>query len=215
MAVYAEDGQSALLETLGEARGLGLLGPGPLQVQIDHARGFAWAVGAAGIGPPGTVLDLGSGGGLPGLVLALAWPGARITLLEAAGRRVAFLRQAVVRCGLEGRVSVVEGRAEEVGRDPDRRAGYQVVVARSFGRPATTAECAAPFLEVGGALVVSERPDGEDDGARWSEDGLALLGLGPAMLLREAFGFAVIPQVHACPDRYPRRVGVPAKRPLF
>ncbi len=213
--MHREDEQPALLEALGEARQLGLLGPGPLQGQIDHARGFAWAVGAAGIETPGTVLDLGSGGGLPGLVLALAWPAARITLLEAAGRRVAFLRRAVERCGLEERVSVVEGRAEEIGRDPQRRAAYQLVVARSFGRPATTAECAAPFLEVGGALVVSERPEGEDDGDRWNEDGLVLLGLGPAALVRATFGFAVIRQQHACPDRFPRRVGVPAKRPLF
>jgi 16S rRNA (guanine527-N7)-methyltransferase len=213
--VREEGDHAALLEALREARELGLLGPGPLQGQVDHARGFAWALDAAGFGRPSTVLDLGSGGGLPGLVLALAWPDAHFTLLDAGGRRAAFLRRAVAGCGLDGRVSVVEGRAEDVGRDPQRRGAYQLVVARSFGRPATTAECAAPFLEVGGALVVSARPEDEDEGARWSEDGLAALGLGPAHLVRGDYGFVVIRQVIPCPERHPRRVGVPAKRPLF
>ena len=207
----------ALLEVLGEARGLGLLGPGPLDPQIGHARGFAWAVSTAGIEPPETVLDLGSGGGLPGLVLAAEWPRTRITLLDAGERRAEFLRRAVQRCGIEDRATVVCGRAEEVGREAARRAGYQLVVARSFGPPAPTAECAAPFLEVGGALVVSDRPAGAgtDDEERWSEDGLAALGMGRPVEVRGEYGFVVVPQVSPCPDRFPRRVGVPAKRPLF
>ena len=208
------DDGAAVLETLSEARELGLLGPAPLEGQVDHARGFALALEAAGIAQPYSALDLGSGGGIPGLVLALAWPGARFTLLDAGRRRAAFLRRAVLRCGLEERVTVVEGRAEEAGRDPRQRGAYQLVVARSFGPPATTAECAAPFLGVRGALVVSEPPD-EDEGARWSEAGLALLGMGPPLLVRETFGYAVIPQVSSCPERFPRRVGVPSKRPLF
>jgi 16S rRNA (guanine527-N7)-methyltransferase len=209
------DQEAAVLKWLAEARELGFLGPGPVEPHVAHARGFADAASGAGAPPPARVLDLGSGGGLPGLVLALVWPGTRCTLLDAGERRVAFLRRAVEGCELGDRVSVVQGRAEEVGREPAQRAAYDLVAARSFGPPAVTAECAAPFLSPGGLLVVSDRPGEGDVGDRWSAPGLAELGMGPAVSVRGEFGFVVVNQVAACPDRFPRRVGIPAKRPLF
>lgn len=206
-----------LTRVLGDSRDLGLLGPGPLDRQVDHARGFAWAVREAAQDRPGPrrALDLGSGGGLPGLVLAFEWPGTRFTLLEAAAKRAAFLRRAVERCGLEERVFILHGRAEEAGRDPAQRGAYDLVVARSFAPPAPTAECAAPFLATGGLLVVSDRPGEEEGEERWSERGLSELGMGRPMSVRGEFGYLVIPQRSPCPSRYPRRVGVPVKRPLF
>ena len=216
-AVHRAGQQPALLEALGEARELGLLGPGPLE-RPDRPR-------------PGLRLGRwrprGSRRREPGARPGIRWwaprpgPGPRLAgrpdhPAGGRGRRVAFLRRAVERCGLEDRVSVVEGRAEEVGRDPQRRAAYQLVVARSFGRPATTAECAAPFLEVGGALVVSETPEPARTTGTLERGGpgLARAGAGRRWCAT-TFGFAVIRQLHACPDRFPRRVGVPAKRPLF
>lgn len=205
-----------LLRVLGDSRDLGLLGPGALDRQVDHARGFAWAVREAQGGPdPRRVLDLGSGGGLPGLVLAFEWLGSRFTLLDAGAKRATFLRRAVERCGLEDRVVVLHIRAEEAGRDPVQRGEYDLVVARSFAPPAPTAECAAPFLVTGGLLVVSDRPDDEEGEERWSERGLAELGMGRPVTVRGEFGYLVIPQRSPCPSRYPRRVGVPVKRPLF
>jgi 16S rRNA (guanine527-N7)-methyltransferase len=96
------------------------------------------------------------------------------------------------------------------GRDPDRRAAMGLVVSRSFGPPPVVAECAAPFLRVGGRLVVSEPPEAAD---RWPIEGLAALGLEPDPL--DTAGFVRFRQTFPCPDRYPRRDGVPAKRPLF
>ena len=147
-----------LYELLADARALGFLGPGPLEPQIRHAQGFA-AVGRR-LSPVGPVrlADLGSGGGLPGLVTATEWPAATLVLIEANGRRAAFLRRAVERLGLEHRVSVLEERAEVCGRDASLRAAFDGVLARSFGRPAVLAECAAPLLRVGGWLLVSEPP---------------------------------------------------------
>ena len=200
---------------------------------------------------PGWVLDLGSGGGLPGLVLALEWPQTTVTLLDAQQRRTAFLADAVRRLGVTTRVQVVEGRAESLGRGAELRGRVDVVVARAFGRPAVTAECAAPFLRADGILVVSEPPvnlrtgadpapraaagrrapgpelvvggdDGEDAVAvpaqitqRWPDAGLAALGMGPASPVRDEFHFVVVRQLERCPERFPRRVGLPAKRPLF
>ena len=207
-----------LEEVLLEARAAGFLGPGPLEPQVRHAEGFAVA-GRELEGTPRTarvrVADLGSGGGLPGLVVAVSWPTAEMVLIEANGRRAAFLRRAVGRLGLDDRVSVVGRRAEACGRDPAMRCGFDGVVARSFGRPAVVAECAAPLLKVGGWLVVSEPPGERGGPERWPEDALAELGLEPAGVFVAGYGYQMLRQRQACPDRYPRRDGVPAKQPLF
>lgn len=116
--------------------------------------------------------------------------------------------------GLEARVAVVEARAEEAGRDPALRATFDLAVARAFGAPAVTAECGAPFLRVGGRLAVSEPP--APAAARWPLSGLGQLGLSAAPPI--AVGtvhLQVLEQRRPCPERFPRRTGVPSKRPLF
>jgi len=157
-------------------------------------------------------VDLGSGGGLPGLPLALAWPQTTWILLDGATNRFEFLREAVARMHLEARVGVVGERAEAAGRGP-LRGWADCVMARSFGPPAVTAECAAPLLRVGGKLVVAEPPGGDPE--RWDAAGLALLGmcLGPAVSNPTAGQILI--QEKDCPERYPRRTGIPSKRPLF
>ena len=207
-----------LHELLTEARALGFLGPGPLGPQIQHARGFAAIARRLCGGGEGRLVDLGAGGGLPGLVMATEWPEVTLALLEANGRRAAFLRRAVERLDLETRVSVLEERAEVCGREPGSRAGFDGVVARSFGRPAVLAECAAPLLKVGGWLLVSEPPRSEEEGAqdtRWPTEPLRRLGLEPAEVMHEGFEYRTLRQRELCPERFPRRNGVPAKRPLF
>jgi 16S rRNA (guanine527-N7)-methyltransferase len=179
--------------------------------QIVHARTLVALVGR----PEGRWLDLGSGAGLPGLVLALAWEDLPGVLLDAHGRRAAFAREAVSRLGLEGRVVVHQARAEDAARDPALRGGFALVVARGFGAPATTAECAVGFLAASGRLAVSEPPEGET-GTRWPPAGLARLGLAPAELRRGAGAtVAVMRATGSAPDGWPRRQGVPGKRPLW
>lgn len=201
----------ALEEILEQARELGFLGPGPVAGHVEHALGFVQAVGTA---HPRRVVDLGSGGGVPGLVVASAWPAASLVLLDANERRARFLADAVQALGLDGRVAIEHARAEEAGRDPRLRGRADLVVARSFGPPAVTAECAAPLLEVGGRLVVSEPPG--EPAERWPVVGLATLGMRPVSRVEQAFSrFQVVRQEEPCPERFPRRVGMPAKRPLF
>ena len=180
---------------------------------MAHAAGFAAAVEGAGDVPRGAA-DLGSGGGVPGLPLALHFVDCRWVLVESGVRRAAFLREAVAALTLEGRVDVVGARAEVVGREPLWRGRFDLVVARSFGPPAVVAECAAPLLRVGGRGVVSEPPGG--DGERWPGDGLNMLGMtaGPSVTAAGA-AYQVLLQARPCPERFPRRVGVPTKRPLF
>ncbi len=219
-----EGGRSptVLHQLLSEARAAGFLGPGPIEPQLEHAEGFAAIARRLAPAGPATLVDLGSGGGLPGLVVAGGWPDASVALLEANGRRAAFLRRAVDRLGLGGRVTVLEERAEVCGRQQGLRAGFDGAMARSFGRPAVVAECAAPLLRVGGWLIVSEPPrtgpetDPETDlGSRWPAAELLQLGLEPAEVVHEGFEYRTLRQAGPCPDRFPRRNGVPAKRPLF
>jgi 16S rRNA (guanine527-N7)-methyltransferase len=195
---------------LREGRRRGFLGPGPLGPQLEHAVGFARACREP---PQGLAEDLGSGGGLPGLVLAVTWAASTWVLVESQARRCAFLYESVAALGLVSRVKVVCLRAEVVGRQEAWRGAFALVVARSFARPGVTAECAAPLLRVGGRLVVSEPPDDED--ARWPDGGLAGLGMADEGLVVAGARYRVVRQVAPCPPRYPRRPGVPAKRPLF
>jgi 16S rRNA (guanine527-N7)-methyltransferase len=193
------------------ARGLGFLGPGPVEGHIEHALGFVQAVGHE---RPRRVVDLGTGGGVPGLVLAEVWPDVTMVLLDSSERRTTFLTRAVGDLGFGPRIRVHRARAEDAGRDPAWRGWADLVVARGFGPPAVTAECAAPLLGVRGRLVVSEPPEG--DGQRWPEAGLAVLGLRPSGRLEQAFSrFQILRQEQLCPEAFPRRAGMPEKRPLF
>jgi 16S rRNA (guanine527-N7)-methyltransferase len=206
-----------VIEVLERSRGLGFLGPGSVRVHVDHATGFA-----AGIEPsPVQFLDLGSGGGVPGLVLARRWPETRAVLLDARERRCRFLREAVRDLDLGERVTVVWARAEEAGHRDYLRGVFDLVVARGFGPPAVTAECGAPFLRVGGSLAVSEPPGDGDTGAppvgsaRWAPAGLARLGLTLGRSWTDGYRYQALDQVEPCPSRFARNPGIPAKRPLF
>lgn len=207
---------------LEQARELGFLGPGPVETHLDHAHGFAGVLrrlaagGESGSGTswPDRAADLGSGAGLPGLPLALWFPESSWVLVESSVRRAAFLRRAVRQLVVGDRVEVAEERAEVVGRSPGWRGRFDLVVARSFGPPAVVAECGAPLLAVGGRVIVSEPPGGMP--SRWPPSGLATLGMVPeGTVSAEGWAYQVVRQRQQCPERYPRRVGVPAKRPLF
>ena len=199
-----------LLAVLEESRRLGFLGPGPVEPQIDHASSFL-----DGLTGRHDILDLGSGGGLPGLVLATRVVHARFVLLDAQQRRCSFLTRAVQELEMSDRVSVELGRAEDLARRPDLRGQFDAVVARSFGQPAVAAECAVGFLHGPGAvLLISEPPTGSTE--RWPTNELIELGLSPGERWTGPHGtIQQIDVIALCPERYPRRVGVPTKRPLF
>jgi len=200
---------AGLRVALERAQRLGLLGPGPVEAHVEHAEALAEL-----IPPPPSFLDLGSGGGIPGLILALRWPDARGALLDAGQRRADHLRTACAELGLGDRLAVIHARAEEAAHDDRWREAFDLVVARSFGPPAVTAECAVGFLSVGGSVVVSEPPGGQP--SRWDPAGLAELGLlGPEMIGSGRASAAVLRLEVPVAARWPRRTGVPERRPLW
>jgi 16S rRNA (guanine527-N7)-methyltransferase len=220
-------------EVLAEARQLGFLGPGPVEAHLVHSGAYSALWAKCAPSPPRRVLDLGSGGGVPGLPLALLWTDSGFTLLDSNRRRCAFLERAVLRLDLAGRVQVREGRAEQLART-SLRGSFDLVVARGFATPPITAECGAPFLHPGGHLLVSEpprlRPDPgtwdrrltPDDSevargseARWPVQGLRSLGLALAGSVEIPVSVRAFLLTSAPSERFPRRTGLPAKRPLW
>lgn len=202
--------RATLLDVWRAGQALSAVGPGPVAVHLDHSAALA-----AELDPPERAVDLGSGAGIPGLALAGLWPGSEWLLVDASRRRVQLLRSAVRRLGWERRVHAVHDRAEDLARRERWRTWADLVVARSFGPPAATAECGVGFLRPGGILVVTEPPE-ESTTERWPVEGLRQLGLSP---LPSPSGDAVRVQRLVLDDpvdpRWPRRTGVPTRRPLF
>lgn len=202
-----------LVELLADAQRIGAIGPAPLEQHLDHSLGFARAL--ADLLPPSPrIVDLGSGGGIPGLVLAEVFPEAHLTLLEGRTMRAERLLACVAELGWESRVAVIAARAEDVGHESAWRFHFDSAVARGFAAPPVTAECAAPLLVDGGLLCVSE-PPGAAPFSRWPEAGCAEVGLSRVRALEAPHAFVVLRRSGPCAERYPRRVGVPQRRPLF
>ncbi len=148
-------------------------------------------------------------------MLARQLPRTSFVLLEGSTERASDLARALAELGLSERASVIAERAELAAHRSELRFAFDVVVARAFARPAVTAECGAGFLVLGGAIVTSEPPGEEEAGTRWPVEGLEKLGLVPAATAPSEFRFAAARAIAPLDARYPRRVGVPQKRPLF
>ena len=162
------------------------------------------------------VADLGSGGGFPGLVLAIALPEAHVALVESVSRKSAFLRRAATELGLSS-VAVIRARAEAW---PEGIEAQDLVTARALAALPVLVEYAAPLLEVGGHLVAWKgRPDAGEE-ADGSAAAVALGMSEPESVPVEPFSGAtsrtlyLSSKVMSTPSRYPRRPGVARKRPF-
>lgn len=204
----------ALTEVLERAKAVGFLGPGPVAEHIGHAARFRRALAAVltegDRGDPGGwwIADIGAGGGVPGLPLLVADEQLRVVLIDSAQKRCGFLAWAVAELGLADRGEVWCGRAEEIGRQDRARERFDAVVARGFGPPPMTLECATPLVRPGGHVIISEPPVARS----WPVDGLAELALAQ---VEGPEGVAVFERRPGLSWEYPRPPKHQQRRPVF
>lgn len=161
-----------LIETLRQAQRFGFFGDREITEAVEHSQSFVEAIGD--LSPGARLLDLGSGGGLPGLVLADAHPGVDVVLLDRRRKRTDFLERAVLRLGWR-HVTVLAADARDLVAEvtEGRVDRFDVVTARGFGPPEFTLRTASAVCRPGGVIVISEPPTGD----RWSDELLAELGV--------------------------------------
>jgi 16S rRNA (guanine527-N7)-methyltransferase len=162
------------------------------------------------------VVDVGSGGGLPGLPLKIARPSLNVTLVEADQAKAAFLVRACAALGLRD-VEVLARRAEEVGRDALYRESFDVAVARAVAPMPVLAELCLPLVRVGGRLLAQKTETEDLDAAARAIDALggALSRVvGAPSAARRSGTVVIVDKVRPTPVAYPRRPGVPSRRPL-
>lgn len=158
----------ALVRALTESRQLGFLGARPIGEVIEHARAFVVALDH--LPADSRVLDLGSGGGVPGLVIAHDRPDLRLVLLDRRTKRTDFLRRVVRRLNWSDHVEVIaDDVAALLADEPE---SFDAVVARGFGPPELTLSTATRLVRPNGVIVISEPPSGD----RWSPETIADLG---------------------------------------
>jgi 16S rRNA (guanine527-N7)-methyltransferase len=168
------------------------------------------------LGEANKVVDVGSGGGLPGLPLKIARPSLSLTLVEADQAKAAFLVKACAALGLEG-VEVLARRAEDVGQDPLYREAFDVAVARALAPMPVLAELCLPLVRIGGRLLAQKTESEDLDRARRAIDAVGgeLRGVVAApSTARKAGTVVIVDKVRKTPPVYPRRPGVPARKPL-
>ncbi|PKB84273.1 MAG: 16S rRNA (guanine(527)-N(7))-methyltransferase RsmG [SAR202 cluster bacterium Io17-Chloro-G9] len=165
------------------------------------------------------VVDVGAGGGFPGLPLKLAFPGIHLVLMDSVGKKAAFLEHLVSVLALDG-VEVLTGRAENLAHRPELRESFDLALARGLARLPVLLEYSLPFCRLGGKLV-AHKHGGLDQELKSAAQSLETLGgrLSPEVPVRvtgltDNRVLVVVEKVAATPERYPRRAGVPAKRPL-
>lgn len=191
----------------------------PASGWFSPPAGPGWGTMPGQDAPVRHILDVGAGAGVPGLVLKIAMPHIQVTLLDAAEKKCEFLRRAVRVLGLTG-ASVLQARAEEAAHSPAHREAYDLVVARALARLAELAELTLPFAKVAG-VVIAQKGQGVE--AELSEAGFAAWELGAAPAITQAVSspgnappdtLVYWLKISGTPAKYPRRTGIPHKRPL-
>ena len=165
------------------------------------------------------LIDIGSGAGFPGIPLKIVMPEIKMTLLEATAKKILFLEHIVKEMGLND-IEIINGRAEEAARKPEYREQFDVAVSRAVADLAVLSELTLPFCKVGGCVIAQKKGDVQLEieqslkaveilGGRLSKiEKIDLAGLDDERCL------IVIDKVEPTPGKYPRRSGMPEKRPL-
>lgn len=167
-----------------------------------------------------SVIDIGSGAGLPGLPLNIIYPGLKLTLLEATTKKASFLKHLAGKLALP-HVSIINSRAEEAAYNSLYREKFDIVLSRAVAKMATLAELSLPFCRIGGFLIAQKKGD-IDEEIKQSSRAINLIGgrlVGiisiPLDILTGDRYLVLLEKVKPTPPEYPRRPGIPARKPLI
>ncbi|CAN5632844.1 16S rRNA (guanine(527)-N(7))-methyltransferase RsmG [soil metagenome] len=161
------------------------------------------------------ILDVGTGGGIPGIPLAIGLPDAEVHLLDATAKKLAALEHIAEQLGISN-ARFIHGRAEDVAHEPQHRGCYSHIVARAVARLPALVEYTLPFLEPGGVAIF---PKGQQVQDELREARTAISTLGGRLIdvfespVNDA-RFVRIEQVQAAPTEYPRKPGIPTRQPI-
>lgn len=191
----------------------------PQEIYIKHFLDSLTCLLAMREATMGKLVDIGTGAGFPGIPIKIMYPKLQLTLVESVGKKAEFCRHVVKILDLPG-VEVIQERAEVLGQDPVYRERYDWAVARAVAILPVLAEYLLPLVRVGGSMLAMKGESGPAEAHR-AEHALRVMGghlrqLMPVTLpgVAEERYLVVIDKVAATPNSYPRKVGVPAKRPL-
>ncbi len=193
------------------------------QVQVKHfldSLTVLMALGDAQIKKSGlSILDMGTGAGFPGIPLRIILPQSKLVLLDSTAKKATFLRYAVQKLELDG-VEVVTGRAEEIAHLPSRRQKFDLVVSRAVATLSALVELALPFCQVGGSFVAQKKGECHLEISRATK-AVDTLGAKISQVkkielegLRDERYLVIIDKIYPTPEKYPRRTGVPMRRPI-
>lgn len=165
------------------------------------------------------VMDMGSGGGFPGIPMKIYEPGLEMTLIDSLKKRVDFLREVVDRLGLEG-IRCIHARAEDLLRDPKERESYDLVVSRAVAPLPTLLEYCLPGVKINGQFIAMKGPGGQEEVIQ-SDRAIKTLGghlerVDRFLWTEDSYQrtLVLIQKVKETPDKYPRGQGKPRKNPL-
>jgi 16S rRNA (guanine527-N7)-methyltransferase len=169
--------------------------------------------------PPTNIIDIGTGAGFPGIPLKIIYPNTKVTLVESVGKKAMFCQHIVRLLGLDG-VDVIKARAEDLGQMREHRQRYDWGIARAVANLRVLSEYLLPLVQVGGKMLAQKGESGPAE-VHAAESAIKLLGgevrqLIPVTLpgVVEERHLVLVDKVAATPPGYPRKPGVPAKKPL-
>ena len=191
----------------------------PAEIEVKHFLDSLSCLLALKPRPGDRMVDVGSGAGFPGLPLKIVMPWLQVTLVEATGKKAEFCRHVVEGLALES-IMVVHARAEDVGQMAEHRQAYQWAVARAVAHLQVLAEYLMPLVRLGGRAIAQKGETGPAE-AHAAEGALRILGGRVQQLITvelprvpETRYLVVMEKTAATPGEYPRRAGVPARKPL-
>ena len=163
------------------------------------------------------LMDVGTGAGFPGIPLKILYPQISVTLLDSLHKRIGFLQQAVDNLGLTD-VELIHGRAEDVGRDPRHREGYDLCVSRAVANLSTLSEYCTPFVKIGGSFV-SYKSGSPEEELEQAKPAIRKLGCRTKRVEKFSLGDAgrsliFIERLEHLGKQYPRKAGLPSRSPL-